>query len=264
MDATIGAMTIGLVPVMGALHEGHLSLIRRSHAENDETIVAIVASGGGEALPEAAMAAAREAGARIFYTPDAETIRPEGHATTIHVAGLGERFEGEADPGSLARDATLVMTLVNQLQPTRTYVGEKHLQLATMLDRIHRDLAFSGEVVPCPIVRDPDGLALSSYNAALSDEEREMARAIPAALFAMQEAAINGEADVATLVNAGREALEGSGLAVDYLAIVDPATFEPATTVQTGDRAIIAATAGATRILDNVHLHVGAGHPEAE
>jgi pantoate--beta-alanine ligase len=264
MDATIGAMTIGLVPVMGALHDGHLSLIRRSHAENDETIVAIVAQAGGDPLPETAMAEAREAGARIFYTPDRAALSPEGHATTIHVTGLGERFEGETDPGALSRDVTLVITLVNQLQPTRTYVGEKHLQLATMLDRVHRDLAFSGEIVPCPIVRDPDGLALSSYNAALSDRERAMARAIPAALFAMQEAALRGETDATTLLAAGHEELDGSGLAVDYLAVVDPTTFEPLTTVQTGARAIIAATAGATRILDNVHLHLGAGVAEAE
>lgn len=265
MDATIGAMTIGLVPVMGTLHEGHLSLIRRSYAENDETIVAVVAREGGEAaLPDMAMAEAGEAGVRIFYTPDPGTMYPGGHATTIHVAGLGARFEGEVDPGALERDATLVITLVNQVQPTRTYIGEKHLQLAMMLDRIHHDLAFSGEIVPCPIVRDADGLALGPYNAGLSGEDRATALAIPAALFTMQEAALQGETDADALIAAGRDVLDNSSaLRLDYLAIVDPATFEPLSTVDTGARAIIAATAGTTRILDNVHLHLGAVPAEA-
>lgn len=264
MDATIGAMTIGLVPAVGGLHDGHLSLIRRSHAENDETIVAVVdPEGGAAALPETAVRDARAEGARIFYTPEPSTLYPDGHATTIHVAGLGERFEGEVAGADLARDATLVTILVNQLQPTRTYVGERRLQLAMTLRRIHRDLSFSGEIVPCPLVRDMDELPLSAGNARLSEEDRATARAIPAALFAMQERALGGEASAEGLVAAGRDVLDRAGLAVDYLAVVDPETFEPQSTVRTGARAIVAATVGGTRLLDNVHLQHGNGPTDA-
>ena len=266
MDATLGAVTVGLVPVTGSLHEGHLSLIRRSHAENDDTVVAIFdAAGGAASETEAGIADACREGARIFYLPETGTIYPPGFATSLHIEGLTDRWEGESRPGHFDRVTTLIVILLNQIQPTRAYVGAKHLQQLAVLNRLHQDLSLSGEIVACPIVRDPDGLPLSSCNGKLSEEERAAALAIPDALFTIQQLALEGETNSSSLVEKGREMIAGQpAVDLDYLAIVDPSTFEPLPEIVTGAHAIIAATVGATRIIDNVHLQVGGdGTPEA-
>lgn len=256
MDAALGAMTIGLVPVMGALHEGHLALIRRSDLENDETVVAIFDPNAE--TPEISSNDIRDAhqgGARIFYCPDPETIFPDGFTTHILVDGLDDRFEGEFRPGRSGRTTAYFAILLNQLQPTRTYVGEKHLQRLALLRRMSEDLSLPGEIVGCPTVRDPDGLPLSSYNARLTPEEREAALAIPKALFAMQLRAVKGERDAETLVALGREIIEAQpAVTLQYLAIVDPDTFEPVDPVVAGARAIVAGTVGDARIIDNIYL----------
>lgn len=264
MDATLGAVTIGLVPVMGTLHEGHLSLIRRSHAENDDTIVAVVDPAGAPlTLPDNDQREALEAGASIFYLPAPQVIFPEGAATSVHVAGLAERWEGEAFPGHVDRIATLLTVVLNQLQPTRTYLGEKHLQVLAVVRRAHEDLALSGEIVGCPIVRDPDGLPLSSYNAGLTADQRAAALAVPNALFAIQQQVLEGEGDAAALAARGRDIIAAQpAVALEYLAIVDPVTFEPQTIAETGLYAIAAATIGDIRIVDNVYLQRGDTSPE--
>jgi pantoate--beta-alanine ligase len=266
MDATLGAVTVGLIPVMGALHEGHLSLIRRSHAENDDTVVAIFdPSEGAIAVPDADIAEAFREGAHVFYVPETETVWPPGFATSVHVAGLTDRWEGESRPGHFDRVTTLIVILLNQIQPTRTYLGAKHLQQLAVLSRVHRDLSLSGEIVACPTVRDPDGLPLSSYNAGLSAGERAAALAIPSALFTIQQQALEGETSSTSLLEMGREIVVRQPVVkLDYLAIVDPETFEPLAEVVTGAHAIIAATVGVTRIIDNVHLQAGGkGNMEA-
>lgn len=264
MDATLGAVTIGLVPVMGSLHAGHLSLIRRSHAENDDTIVAMVdPSGRSLSLPESDLADAGEEGGRIFYMPAPTTIYPPGFATSIHVEGLTDRWEGACRPEHLDRVTTLLTILLNQLQPTRTYVGEKHLQQLAVLKRVHEDLVLSGEIVACPTLRDPDGLPLNSYNGRLTEDERAAALAIPNAMFTIQQRVLDGESDSAALEAIGRQIIAGQPvLALDYLAIVDPETFDPIPEVVTGARAIVAATIGDTRIIDNIHLQLGMNTPD--
>lgn len=259
MDATLGAVTIGFVPVLGEIHDGHRALIRRSYQENDETIVAIADPDGGLVdIPETGLKAAREEGARIVYLPPPEMIRPDGFATSIHVAGLSDRWEGEAEPGQFERFLTLMTILLNQLQPTRTYVAEKYLQLVTATRRMHRDLSLPGEIVISPTVRDPDGLPTGTATSALSPEEREAARAIPSALFTMQELAREGERSTEALVTAGRKIIENQPLvSTEYLAIVDPETFEPVDTIEDGSRAIFAGTIGGTRLTDNMHLVAG-------
>ena len=259
LDATIGAMTIGLVPIMGAIHEGHLSLIRRAHLENDETVVAIFdPSGDVPHVSQDDIAAVREAGARIFYRPEPETIFPSGFGTSVRVPDLASRWEGETRKGHFDRVTAFFVILLNQLQPTRTYVGEKHLQQLRILQRVHADLGLSGEIVPCVTVRDPDGLPLSSYNASLSAEERAAALTIPQALFAMQQAAINGQRDSAALIAIGRELLDAQPLLrLDYLDIVHPAMFTVAGELTGGEYAIVAAVLGETRLLDNLQLHPG-------
>lgn len=259
LDATLGAMTIGLVPIMGSIHVGHLSLIRRSDLENDETIVALFdPSGDVPDVSQDDIAMAREAGARIFYRPHPEDIFPEGFATSVRVPSLGKHWEGEARRGHFDRVTAYFVILLNQLQPTRTYVGEKHLQQLRIIQQMHGDLALSGEIVPCVTVRDPDGLPLSSYNASLSDEERTAAVAIPEALFAIQQSATNGERNAPALHAIGNEILSAQPLLqVDYLALVDVESFDSVDTVSTGNYAIVAGMVGDTRILDAVHLDPG-------
>ena len=259
MDATLGAVTVGLVPVMGPLHEGHLSLIRRSHAENDDTVVAIFdPARGAISVPEADIAEAFREGAHVFYVPETETVWPTGFSTSVHVAGLTDRWEGESRPGHFDPVTTLIVILLNQIQPTRTYLGAKHLQQLAVLSRVHGDLSLSGEIVACPTVRDPDGLPLSSYNGGLSEEERAAALAIPGALFAIQQRALEGETSTTALLEMGREIIARHPIIeLDYLAIVDPKSFEPLPGVVTGAHAIVAAIVGATRIIDNVHLQAG-------
>lgn len=261
LDATIGAMTIGLVPIMGSIHEGHLSLIRRSDLENDETVVALFdPSGDVPDVSQEDITMAREAGARIFYRPEPDEIFPKSFATSVRVPTLAKHWEGEARKGHFDRVTAFFVILLNQLQPTRTYVGEKHLQQLRIIQQMHGDLALSGEIVPCVTVRDPDGLPLSSYNASLTDDERAAAVAIPQALFAIQQAATSGERSAAALKATGDEILHAQPLLqVDYLAVVDADSFEPVNEVTTGDYAIVAGTLGETRILDAVYLDPGTG-----
>lgn len=258
-DATLGAVTTGLVPVMGPLHEGHLSLIRRADLENDDTIVAVFDPNGGEVpLTDDDIRTVREQGARIFYLPAPETIFPPGFATHVLVDGLDDRFEGEIRPGRSGRTAAYFAILLNQLQPTRTYVGEKHLQRLALLRRMHDDLSLPGTIVSSPTVRDLDGLPLSSYNMRLSPEDRAAAIAIPNALFAIQQRVVEGETDAQALLALGREII-GAQPAVElqYLAIVDPDTFDPVDPVMTGAYAIVSGRVGETRIIDNIHLDPG-------
>lgn len=265
-DATIGAMTIGLVPIMGSIHEGHLSLIRRSDLENDETVVALFdPSGEVPDVSQEGLAMAREAGARIFYRPEPTMIFPESFGTSVRVPSISWRWEGEARKGHFDRVTAYFVILLNQLQPTRIYVGEKHLQQLRILQRMHHDLGLSGEIVPCVTVRDPDGLPLSSYNVSLSDEERAAAVAIPQALFAIQQAATNGERNATVLTEVGEAILNTQPLLrVDYLAVVDTATFSAVEDISTGDYAIVAGTVGGTRILDAAYLQTGdTGTPDS-
>jgi len=259
LDATIGAMTIGLVPIMGTIHEGHLSLIRRSDLENDETVVALFDPSGP--VPEVSprcIEMAREAGARIFYRPEPEEIFPETFGTSVRVPALANRWEGEARKGHFDRVTAWFVILLNQLQPTRTYVGEKHLQQLRILERVHADLGLSGEIVPCVTVRDPDGLPLSSYNAGLSAGEREAAVSIPQALCTIQQAVTAGERDAAELITAGTDIVKQQPhMVLEYLAIVQSDTFEAVETVGAGDYAIIAGSVGGTKILDAAYLDPG-------
>lgn len=265
MDATLGAVTVGLVPVMGPLHEGHLSLIRRSDMENDDTVVALFdPSGDTLDLSDREIRIAAGSGARIFYSPHRETLTPPGFRTRVHVQGLTDRWESDGRPGRFDRATTFFTILLNQLQPTRTYVGEKHLQRLVVLQRMHEDLSLAGEIVGCPTVRDPDGLPLSSYNAKLTPEDRSAAIAIPNALFAMQQRVVEGETDVDTLLVLGHEIIAAQpAVELEYLAVVDPATFDPVDRVIPESRVIVAGTVGDARIIDNIHLDpVIPGHPD--
>ncbi len=257
--------SVGLVPTMGALHEGHLSLIRRAAAENDLVVVSIFVNPTQFSDPadleryprtlDRDIALASDAGASILYAPDAETIYPRGFATSVHVDGVTERWEGEARPGHFDGVATVVSILLNQVRPDRAYFGEKDWQQLVMIRRLHADLALPGAIVACPTVREADGLALSSRNVALRGEERASAPVLARALSAMREMALAGESDALKLAVMGAIIIRREpAVSIEYLQVVDPGTLEPVDTVRPGSRAIVAARIGSTRLIDTMAM----------
>lgn len=257
--------TVGFVPTMGALHEGHRSLIRRAAADNGRTVVSIFVNPAQFDDPDDAAAyprnlvrdaaAAFDVGADLVFAPPVDEVYPPGFATAVEVRALGERWEGAARPGHFRGVATIVAILLNLVRPDRAYFGEKDYQQLLVVRRLHADLALPGEIVGCPTIRDANGLALSSRNARLSAADRERATAVPRALRRMAENAEAGEADAARLVALGRDALSGQpGMAVEYLVVVDQETLEPVETVVPGTRVLVAVRLGGVRLIDNVLL----------
>jgi len=256
---------VGLVPTMGALHDGHLKLIRLSAAENATTVVSIFVNPlqfnqaeDLEAYPrtfDRDLELASEAGATIIFAPSEETLYPRGFATTVSVAGLTERWEGAVRPGHFTGVTTVVTKLFTIVRPNRAYFGEKDFQQLAVIRRLHTDLDLPGVVVGVPTVREHDGLALSSRNSRLSKKERRLAKIVPTTLFAMRERADRGQTDVGALLAAGHAVLaQEPAVAVDYLAIVDPITLEPVESLARGSVGIIAVRVGETRLIDNLRL----------
>ena len=255
-----GGLRIGLVPTMGALHAGHLSLVRRSRAECDRTVVSIFVNplqfGPGEDYEryprrlDADLAALRAGGVEAVYTPGVEAMYPPGATTRVRVAELDEVLEGECRPGHFEGVATVVLKLFNALRPHRAYFGQKDGQQARLVTRLARDLDTGVDVVVCPTVREPDGLALSSRNVYLRGAEREAATCLFRALAAANERWLRGERDGAALAGAMREVLAAEPLArVDYAEAVDEETFRGP-----GRLAVLAVRIGATRLIDNHRL----------
>lgn len=258
----------GLVPTMGALHEGHRSLIARAAAEHAVTVVSVFVNPTQfndptdyAAYPrtlERDAADALAAGADLVFAPSAAEMYPPGFATTVTVAGLTDRWEGAARPGHFAGVATVVCILINSVRPAASYFGEKDYQQLQVIRRMHGDLALPGAIVGCPTVRDADGLALSSRNARLSVDGREAAAAIPAALRAMDALAAAGATSTRELAAAGMAVLESDPrISPDYLSVVDPATLEPVEDIAGGGRALVAAIVDGVRLLDNASLVPG-------
>lgn len=259
------AGTLGLVPTMGALHAGHISLIRRAARECDHVAVSIFVNpaqfndpGDLERYPRPFardVEIAREHGAAAIYGPAVETIYPAGHVTTVHVSEVTERWEGQHRPGHLDGVATDVTILLNHVRPDRAYFGEKDWQQLAMIRRMARDLGLPGETVAGALVRDDDGLALSSRNARLSPAEREAALVIPLTLRELRQLVSAGERSVPSLLASVSTVLTTEpGIVVEYLAIDDPETLEPLTTIDGPARALIAARVGETRLIDTMDL----------
>jgi pantoate--beta-alanine ligase len=257
--------TIGLVPTMGALHAGHTSLIARAATDCDHVIVSIFVNptqfndpADLERYPrpfERDVEVAGAHGASAIYAPEVGTMYPAGNATTVHVAGVTERWEGAHRPGHFDGVATVVTALLNHVRPDRSYFGEKDWQQLAMIRRMAADLALPGEIVGCPLVRDEDGLALSSRNVRLAPGERQAALVIPRTLALMQARVAAGERSVRALLMVGGALLAGEPrVRIEYLAIVDPATLEPLETIIAGARVLVAARVGATRLIDTMDL----------
>jgi pantoate--beta-alanine ligase len=258
--------TIGLVPTMGALHEGHAALIRRAASRCDVTLVTVFVNplqfGPGEDFDRYPRDLARDvgvahaAGADLVFAPPVHELYPSAPAVTVSVAGpLADRLEGATRPGHFSGVATVVAKLFAIAAPCRAYFGEKDYQQLLVVRRLATDLSFPVDVVGCPTVREPDGLALSSRNAYLSADERRAATVLRRALEAGAHTPSAGDARAAM-----REVVAGERLArLDYADVVDAVTLEPLDGPFTGDaRLLIAAWIGTTRLIDNVGAGGGA------
>jgi pantoate--beta-alanine ligase len=256
--------SIGLVPTMGALHEGHLSLARRARRECGFTVVSIFVNplqfGASEDLaryprrPEEDAAMLADEGVDLLFRPDAAAMYPPDFSTEVDVRGVSDGGEGAVRPGHFRGVATVVAKLFLQVAPDVAYFGRKDLQQFAVIRRMTRDLDFPLRLVVGETVREPDGLALSSRNAYLSPEERKLAALFPKALFAARDRAGAGETDARRLGNATRAELERAGFAVDYAEVVDPESMRPLDRVTPGAALAAAVRVGKTRLIDNVSL----------
>jgi pantoate--beta-alanine ligase len=258
---------IGFVPTMGALHEGHLSLVRAAARDCDVVVASIFVNplqfGAGEDLDAyprdlaGDLASLGPAGVDLVFHPDAVTFTPADRLTTVTVAGLTERYEGASRPTHFAGVTTIVTKLLHVVGPDLAYFGEKDYQQLAVLRRMVADLDFPVEIVGCPIVREADGLALSSRNAYLAAEERQQALALSRALFAVRDGWAGEHAgDVGWARETLASMLDAApGVIRDYAEVVDPATLEPLEgVVEHPAQALVAARVGTTRLLDNVRL----------
>jgi len=254
--------TLALVPTMGALHAGHMALITEAKRRADKVAATIFVNptqfGPGEDLsryPRREEQDARmleEAGCDLLWLPSADAIYPEGFATTVHVAGVSERWEGEARPGHFDGVATVVTKLLLAVRPDIAVFGEKDFQQLAVIRRLVADLNVAVEILGLPTVREEDGLALSSRNAYLSPDERGRAAALQRALSKAGDA-IRAGAPVASALQEAKQALVDAGfLKIDYLALVDAATLEPLDGARGEMRLIAAAKIGSTRLIDNI------------
>ncbi|BBB13710.1 pantoate--beta-alanine ligase [Sphingopyxis sp. FD7] len=256
-----GGRSVALVPTMGALHDGHLSLVRMARRVADHAVVSIFVNptqfGPNEDFAAYPRDEARDAallvdaGTSLLWAPDVGTMYPGGHSTHIEVAELGADYCGAARPGHFDGVATVVAKLFNQVRPDIAIFGEKDWQQLAIIRRMARDLDFGIDILGAPIARDTDGLALSSRNTYLSDGQRAAAAAFPAALSAAAKA-IAGGADVGeTLAKAEAAIVSGGFDSVDYVALADADSLERLISFRKPARLLAAARIGKTRLIDN-------------
>lgn len=251
---------LGLVPTLGYLHEGHLSLIRRAREECVAVVVSVFVNplqfGPNEDLaryprdPERDLKLAREAGADVLFMPEAAELYPAGFKTEVRVRGIEDVLEGAARPGHFAGVATVLAKLLNIVGPDRMYMGQKDAQQAFLTGRMIQDLDFPTRLVVAPTVREPDGLAMSSRNVYLNEEERAAAAAIPRAFSTARD---TNSADPEVLEKIVRAALAKEPLVeLEYVSANDAATLGPVGP-KTGEVLLsLAARVGKTRLIDNV------------
>ena len=256
---------IGLIPTMGALHEGHLALVKRAKQECSQVITSIFVNptqfGPKEDLAkyprtfEADAEKLAAAGVDAIFAPEPADVYPQGFRTYVSVEGLSERLEGRSRPGHFRGVATVVLKLLKIVQPHFAYFGRKDAQQVRIISQMAGDLNLDGEIIVCPIVREPDGLALSSRNTYLQPDERKAATVLYRALTAAREELASGTRDALQLQTTLRNVLQSEPrAAVDYAEIVDANAFEPIIRVTRPCYAVLAVFVGKTRLIDNLYI----------
>jgi pantoate--beta-alanine ligase len=253
--------SIGLVPTMGAFHDGHRALMARARAEHDVVVVSLFVNptqfGPSEDLSayprdETRDAdIAREEGVDVLFAPLVEEVYPDGFATAVHVVGVTEQLEGAHRPGHFDGVATVVAKLFNMVGPDTAYFGQKDAQQVVVIKRLVRDLDIPVRIEVCPTVREPDGLAMSSRNAYLDPRDRARAVALRHALDVAQMAIGAGERSPAAIACAMRATTDSYGVEPEYVALVDPETLEPVDRIEGDVLVALAARVGAARLIDN-------------
>jgi pantoate--beta-alanine ligase len=253
--------SIGLVPTMGAFHDGHLSLMRRARAQCDVVVVSLFVNpaqfndaGDLAAYPrderrDAELAVAE--GVDVLFAPSEQEVYPAGFATAVSVSEGTAQLEGAARPGHFNGVATVVAKLLNMAGPDVAYFGQKDAQQASMIRRLVRDLNMPVRIEICPTVRAGDGLALSSRNALLSRAERERAQALHRALSRVRESVLAGANDARTATAVGLAELTSAGIEPEYLELVSADTLAPLDRINGEALAVVAARIGTTRLIDN-------------
>lgn len=263
--AKAGGIRLGFVPTMGALHEGHLSLVRMARERCDEVAASIFVNplqfGPKEDLAkyprsfEADRAMLEKEGVSLLFAPSVEEMYPAGAITWVEVEGLSDKLDGRSRPGHFRGVATVVAKLFHVVEPDAAFFGQKDAAQVAVIRRMVRDLNFPVEVVACPTVREADGLAMSSRNAYLDPSERQQATVLHRSLERVRELWGAGEKSAATLLAVGREEIaKERSVRLDYFEIVDPDNLEAVEKAVEGELVAVAAFVGTTRLIDNIVL----------
>lgn len=258
--------TIGFVPTMGALHEGHLSLVRAARARYQTVAVSIFVNplqfGPNEDLAKYPRNFERDRqmleaeGVDVLFAPSPEEMYPAGAVTYVEVEGLSEKLCGRSRPGHFRGVTTVVAKLFNILGPDAAFFGQKDAAQVTIIRKMVSDLNLDIEIVVCPIARETDGLAMSSRNAYLNPQQRRQAAILHRALMRVQTLADRGEHSTKAMVEAGKEVMaEEPTVRLDYFEIVDPDTLDPVDDISRGALVAVAAFVGSTRLIDNIVLY---------
>src|SRR5271166_2047210 len=260
-----GGKRLGFVATMGALHEGHLSLVRAGRAECDVVVASIFVNptqfGPTEDLAKYPRTFDRDRqllekeGVELLFAPSVEEMYPAGAVTWVTVEGLSEKLDGRSRPGHFRGVTTVVAKLFHVIEPDAAFFGQKDAAQVAIIRRMVRDLNFPVEIVGCPIVREADGLAMSSRNAYLDAQQRKQALALHGSLVRIKKCWEGGEANAAKLLAEGREEFAGEdSVRVDYFEIVDPENLDPTENAADGALVAVAAYVGKTRLIDNILL----------
>jgi pantoate--beta-alanine ligase len=256
---------LGFVPTMGALHEGHLSLVRAAKKSCDVVAASIFVNptqfGPNEDLEkyprnlERDCAMLERDNVELVFAPSVEEMYPAGAVTWVEVAGLSERLDGRSRPGHFRGVTTVVAKLFHIIEPNAAFFGQKDAAQVAVIRKMVRDLNFAVEIVACPIVREADGLAMSSRNAYLDARQRQDALVLQRALVRVKELWGGGEKDVAKLIAGGKEEIgEKESVRLDYFEVVDPDNLEAVAKAEAGALVAVAGYVGTTRLIDNIVL----------
>ena len=264
-EARRSGKRVGLVPTMGALHEGHLSLVRTARSQSDVVVVSLFVNptqfGPKEDLSkyprtlEKDTALLQAEKVDFLFNPSVDEMYPPGASTWVIVEGLSEKLDGRSRPGHFRGVTTIVAKLFNIVEPDLAFFGQKDAAQAAIIRRMVRDLDFDVRIVVCPIVREKDGLAMSSRNVYLNPDQRKAATVLYRALMRVQTLADQGESNSAKLIAAGKQVIAEEPLArLDYLEIVNWDALDPVPDISRGALVAVAAYVGETRLIDNVVL----------